>query len=111
MEIAIENVPAVAGQVVVCPDVSGSMRSPVTGARRGATTAVRCIDVAALMAAGVAVAFAPTASAAPTPVSQATGRFLSGSIGGTDLDKLVAVKGESAANNGGCRSTRRPRNA
>ena len=53
MEIAIENVPAVAGQVVVCPDVSGSMRSPVTGARRGATTAVRCIDVAALMAAAV----------------------------------------------------------
>jgi len=50
---------------------------------------------------GVAVAFAPTASAAPTPVSQATGRFLSGSIGGTDLDNLVAVKGEAAANNGG----------
>jgi hypothetical protein len=57
--------------------------------------------LAALTAAGVAVAFAPTASAAPTPVSQAAGRFLSGSIGGTDLDKLVAVKGENAANNGG----------
>jgi hypothetical protein len=57
--------------------------------------------LAALAAAGVAVAFAPTASAAPTPVSQATGRFLSGSIGGTDLDNLVAVKGEAASNTGG----------
>ncbi|PYM12157.1 MAG: RNA-binding protein, partial [Candidatus Rokuibacteriota bacterium] len=53
MEIALENVPALKGRVVVCPDVSGSMQSPVTGVRRGATTAVRCIDVAALVAAAV----------------------------------------------------------
>ncbi len=51
LEIATENVPALAGNVVVCPDVSGSMSSPVTGYRKGATSAVRCIDVAALMAA------------------------------------------------------------
>jgi 60 kDa SS-A/Ro ribonucleoprotein len=51
MELAIANVPAVEGQVYVCPDVSGSMLSPVTGRRNGGTTAVRCIDVAALMAA------------------------------------------------------------
>ncbi|HAK93933.1 MAG TPA: RNA-binding protein [Planctomycetes bacterium] len=51
MEHAIENVPAVAGKVYVCCDVSGSMRSPVTGRRKGATTAVRCVDVAALTAA------------------------------------------------------------
>ena len=53
MEVAIENVPAVGGRVVVCPDVSGSMSSPVTGYRRGATSAVRCVDVAALVAAAV----------------------------------------------------------
>ena len=53
MEIAIANVPAIAGNVVVCPDVSGSMGSPVTGVRRGATSAVRCIDVAALVAAAM----------------------------------------------------------
>ncbi len=53
LEIAIENVGAFAGRVVVCPDVSGSMQSPVTGFRRGATSAVRCIDVAALMSAAV----------------------------------------------------------
>jgi 60 kDa SS-A/Ro ribonucleoprotein len=53
MEIAIANVPAIDGQVYVCPDVSGSMSSPVTGHRKGATTDVRCIDVAALVAAAV----------------------------------------------------------
>jgi 60 kDa SS-A/Ro ribonucleoprotein len=53
LEISLENVRAFGGRVVVCPDVSGSMASPVTGLRRGATSAVRCIDVAALMAAAV----------------------------------------------------------
>jgi 60 kDa SS-A/Ro ribonucleoprotein len=53
MEIALANVPDMAGKVVVCPDVSGSMSSPVTGVRGSATTAVRCIDVAALMAAAL----------------------------------------------------------
>src|SRR6266516_255030 len=53
METAIANVPAIEGRVYVCPDVSGSMSSPVTGYRKGATTAVRCIDIAALVAAAV----------------------------------------------------------
>lgn len=53
MELAIKNAPRVAGKVYVCPDVSGSMHSPVTGQRAGASTAVRCLDVAALVAATV----------------------------------------------------------
>ena len=53
MEIAIANVPAIAGNVAICPDVSGSMGSPVTGYRKGASSAVRCIDVAALVAAAL----------------------------------------------------------
>ncbi len=53
MEIAVENVPEIEGRVVVCPDVSGSMHSPVTGYRRGATSAVRCVDVASLVTAAV----------------------------------------------------------
>ncbi|MCA1818069.1 MAG: RNA-binding protein, partial [Acidobacteria bacterium] len=53
MEIATGNVPEIPGKVFVFPDVSGSMRSPVTGHRRGATTAVRCVDAAALVAAAV----------------------------------------------------------
>src|SRR5688572_24942681 len=53
MEIATANVPEFKGKVYVFPDISGSMHSAVTGYRRGATTAVRCIDVAALVAATV----------------------------------------------------------
>ncbi|WP_448954340.1 vWA domain-containing protein [Labrys neptuniae] len=53
MEIAVANVPAIAGRVVICPDVSGSMSSPVTGHRQGSTTKMRCIDVAGLVAASV----------------------------------------------------------
>jgi len=53
LEIALENVRSFGGRVVVCPDVSGSMATPVTGARRGAASSVRCIDVAALMSAAV----------------------------------------------------------
>jgi 60 kDa SS-A/Ro ribonucleoprotein len=53
MEIAIANVPMIEGKVYVCPDISGSMHSPVTGYRKGSTTAVRCIDVAALVAASI----------------------------------------------------------
>ncbi|MDA4846406.1 vWA domain-containing protein [Hoeflea poritis] len=51
MEVAVTNVPKISGQVVVCPDVSGSMTSPVTGYRPGATTATRFVDVAALVSA------------------------------------------------------------
>ena len=53
MEVAIQNVPKMDGQVYVCLDISGSMRSPVTGLRAGSTTAVQCVDVAALVAAAV----------------------------------------------------------
>jgi 60 kDa SS-A/Ro ribonucleoprotein len=53
-EIACGNVPELPGPVVIGLDVSGSMQSPVTGHRgRGATSKVRCVDVAALFAAAV----------------------------------------------------------
>lgn len=53
MEIATANVPAIAGKVVVCPDVSGSMQTAVTGNRGGGTSKVRCVDVAALVTAAL----------------------------------------------------------
>ncbi|MDR2335614.1 MAG: RNA-binding protein [Burkholderiaceae bacterium] len=53
MEIALSNVPRFEGNVVVCPDVSGSMSTIVTGYRGSASSKVRCIDVAGLMAAAV----------------------------------------------------------
>ena len=53
-EIACGNVPELPGPVVIGLDVSGSMQSPVTGHRgRGATSKVRCVDVAALFAAAI----------------------------------------------------------
>ena len=51
METATQNVPSIAGKVWILPDVSGSMQSPVTGHRPGATSTVRCLDVAALVTA------------------------------------------------------------
>lgn len=53
MEIAVENVPEISGKVFVLPDVSGSMHSPATGYRKGSTSAVRCIDIAALVSAAI----------------------------------------------------------
>jgi 60 kDa SS-A/Ro ribonucleoprotein len=53
-EIACGNVPELPGPVVIGLDVSGSMQSAVTGHRgRGATSKVRCVDVAALFAAAI----------------------------------------------------------
>lgn len=53
-EIACGNVPKLPGPVVIGLDTSGSMSSAVTGHRgRGATSKMRCIDVAALFAAAI----------------------------------------------------------
>lgn len=59
MEIATKNVPVIDDVIVVMPDISGSMHSPITGQRVNPktgrveqhTTKIRCIDVAALIAA------------------------------------------------------------
>lgn len=51
MEIATKNVPTIEGPVYVAVDVSGSMQSPVTGTRAGASTKTRAVDVAALIGA------------------------------------------------------------
>jgi len=53
LEASLARVPQLEGHVVVCPDVSGSMSSPATGYRKGATSVVRCIDIAALVAAAM----------------------------------------------------------
>lgn len=53
MELAVANVPEFGVEAEVLVDVSGSMRSPVTGHRPGSTTKVRCVDVAGLFASAV----------------------------------------------------------
>lgn len=50
MQRAIAHVPKLSGNVVIAIDVSGSMGSPVTGYRKGATSQLRCVDAAALFA-------------------------------------------------------------
>ncbi|MEZ6094246.1 MAG: TROVE domain-containing protein [Pirellulaceae bacterium] len=53
-EIACGNVPELPGPVVIGLDTSGSMSGAVTGNRgRGATSRMRCVDVAALFAAAI----------------------------------------------------------
>lgn len=53
LEAALANVPDLPRYVVICPDVSGSMTSPITGYRKGATSKLRCIDIAALLTAAL----------------------------------------------------------
>ncbi len=53
-EIACGNVPELPGPVLIGLDTSGSMGCPVTGYRgRGASSKMRCVDVAALFAAAI----------------------------------------------------------
>jgi 60 kDa SS-A/Ro ribonucleoprotein len=55
LEIACENVPKFDGHVVLAPDVSGSMHSPITGAQgRRPASRTLCVHVAALVCAAVA---------------------------------------------------------
>lgn len=57
LEISVENVPSLKGNTFVIVDVSGSMRSPITGYhydRKGSpATKVRCVDAAALLASAI----------------------------------------------------------
>lgn len=52
-EYALDNVPEFNGKVYVMVDTSGSMSYPVTGNRGTVSSKMRCIDVAALVAAAV----------------------------------------------------------
>lgn len=92
MEIAVENVPAFEGSVAVCPDVSGSMLGPVTGYRRGATTAVRFVDVAALVAAAV-LRRNPGATVLPFSTSVCTAGLGSRDTVAANAARLAALGG------------------
>jgi 60 kDa SS-A/Ro ribonucleoprotein len=53
MDVATENVPVWSKRVAVLVDVSGSMSSPISGYRQGATSKMRAVDCAALFASAV----------------------------------------------------------
>jgi 60 kDa SS-A/Ro ribonucleoprotein len=92
MELAIANVPALDGQVYVCPDVSGSMRSPITGRRDGATTKVRCVDTAALMSAAI-LRRNPGAEVLPFEQSVVSVRLSSRDSVMTNAERLASIGG------------------
>jgi 60 kDa SS-A/Ro ribonucleoprotein len=96
MELAIANVPAIDGQVYVCPDVSGSMRSPITGHRTGATTSVRCVDAAALITAAI-VRRNPTAEVLPFEQSVVSLRLSARDSVMTNAERLASVGGGGTA--------------
>jgi len=50
MEISVENIPEIKGKTFIFADVSGSMRSSITGSRGTATSKMTCVHIAALVA-------------------------------------------------------------
>lgn len=92
METATGNVPALTGDIVLCPDVSGSMSTPVTGFRPGANSKVRSIDVAALITAAL-VRKNPAARVLPFEVDVVELRLNPRDSVMTNAARLAAVGG------------------
>lgn len=53
LDVSLENIPTIPGQTYLFLDVSGSMGSPITGVRAGATSKITCTHVAAMIAAAL----------------------------------------------------------
>jgi len=75
-------------------------------ARRSSAPAAATLAVGLVASLVVTAGVTAPSAAAAAPVSQATGRFLSGQLGTTSLDTLVALNGESAVNTGGATVTK-----
>ncbi len=54
MEVSIENIPVIDGNVYIFVDVSGSMSSPITGYSTTKVSTMKCVEVASLIAASFA---------------------------------------------------------
>lgn len=52
-EIAAGSLPRMADSLAIAIDVSGSMESPISGIHRGASSVMRCVDVAGVIAASL----------------------------------------------------------
>lgn len=92
LEHSLSAVPAFAGRVAVCPDVSGSMRWPLTGMRGGGTGETRCVDLAALITAAV-LRHNPEASVLPFDESVHPADIRSGDSIAANAAKLAAIGG------------------
>ena len=102
LELAINNVPAYGKGTAVLVDNSGSMSCPITGYREGATTKVRCLDVAGLIAAAVArsnkdsrvILFSDNAKEAhynPRDSVLTNAQKFTGHFGGTNISAAIAL--------------------
>ncbi len=78
---------------------------PSRGSTSSRTLSLSCLLVTVLCSSAVLLDTG-SALAAPAPASQSTGRFLSGSLGATDLDTVAAIEGEAAQSTGGKNVTR-----
>jgi 60 kDa SS-A/Ro ribonucleoprotein len=96
MELALANVPVFDGQVYVCPDVSGSMRSAITGGRGSATSSMRCVDVAALVAAAL-LRSDPTVEVLPFEQDVVSVQLSARDSVMTNAERLAAVGGGGTA--------------
>ncbi|TXH12131.1 MAG: hypothetical protein E6R03_13405 [Hyphomicrobiaceae bacterium] len=77
-DLSLSNIPDLPDNLVIGVDVSGSMQQAITGAR-GATSKVRCVDVAALFASALATK-CPTARVIPFDSRYHAGFKVSASI-------------------------------
>ncbi|MBD1207789.1 MAG: TROVE domain-containing protein [Ignavibacteria bacterium] len=92
LEAATANIPALDGKMFICVDVSGSMQSPITGERKGATTKVRCIDVAGLIASAV-LRKNPSAEVIPFEQHVVKTRLIAHDSVMTNAQRLAAING------------------
>lgn len=92
LEAATANIPALDGKIFICVDVSGSMQSPITGERKGATTKVRCIDVAGLIASAV-LRKNPSAEVIPFEQHVVKTRLNAHNSVMTNAQRLAAING------------------
>lgn len=93
LEATLDNTPIFGDRkVYVLIDVSGSMSSPVTGHRQGATTATRCVDAAALLAVAIGK---KNPGSEIIPFDHGVHRFDAGNAGGVfaSARKLAAMCG------------------
>lgn len=78
-------------------DLQNPFRKPPKAKQRPAgTRRLWLVVAAAVVVTSMLLLNDDSAKAATTPASQATGRFLIGTIGGTDLATLAAIQGEAA---------------
>lgn len=96
LDLAVANVPVLPGRVALFPDVSGSMRDPITGKGTATPSKVSCLDVAALMTASV-LARNPDAIVIPFADEVREVKLSARDSVLTNAEKLAAVQGGGTA--------------